>query len=125
MMNWLFASPVLFRKKRGAALEAAAPAVAEVYGPRCRGNVSGPLSVKGPSDDRAQFSGKILHFANHSLPCRGRQWRVSLLLFLVLGWLCVYPRSLKLRCVACGFIYSFCESVFTHFERGCCYTTVA
>lgn len=119
----VFASPLLFPKKHGAALERALPLVAEVYGPSLGQTPSTEVLPPGP---RAVFRGKLFHVSYHSLPDDGRKLlKLAVVLMMSLAWVAFYPTGLKMRCVLCAVIYSFIESSFTYFQRGACYTSVA
>lgn len=123
VVHAVFASPLLFPKKHGAALEKALPFVEEVYGPSLGRT---PCTEALPSGPRAAFQGKLLHVSYHSLPDDGRKFlKLAVVFVLTLAWVALYPTGLKLRCALCAVIYSFTESSFTYFERGACYTSVA
>lgn len=122
----IFGSPLLFRKKDGSSLEKALPFVAEVYGTEHVGCDGARRDVELPAGERARKLGRFLHISYHSIPCdRLRTWRFLGAGALSVAWMALYPRAMKLRCLACATAYSFTEASFTTFERGITYTTLA
>ncbi|CAJ1428713.1 unnamed protein product [Effrenium voratum] len=100
-IHGLFRSPWLFPKKKGKPLEDGLKEVHLVYG--------------------KENTSRFLHFTCH--PVKGRIQRSALVLAFLL-WL-LYPRDMKLRCLALSLAYSFTERGFTFFERQVAYTSLA
>jgi len=114
---------ILFPKKTGASLSAAAPHVNEVY----EGFYY--LSKRNPdSHNTCPFHGrrigKLLHITFHALPEHNRTISLVLLLGYFSIWLS-YPLSTKLLTTACALVYSCMEYTFTTIERSKGYTSFA
>ena len=140
----LFASPLLFPKKTGPAHNAAARAVANVYGPGYKGDPnatssSAAAATHTPFQDTPGLTPyKLLHITCHTIPsyappaghalCPGalaNALRWASLVLAALVWVLFFPPDLKARTALAALSYSFSESAFTFFERGAAYTSGA
>ena len=141
----LFASPLLFPKKTGPAHNAAARAVANVYGPGYKGDPNATSASSASTAAHTAFPDtpglapyKLLHITCHTVPsyappaghvlCPGAladALRWASLVLAALVWVIFFPADLKARTALAALAYSFSESAFTFFERGAAYTSGA
>lgn len=111
---------IVFPKKTGAALKAAAPFVNEVYADEY------PAAGAPPAGVRSKPVLKIGHMTLHSMP--KDKWylrRLLLLLAFWLGWLFFNPLEQKVLTIIAATAYSFIEFAFTAVERRKPYTSIA
>jgi hypothetical protein len=107
--------PLLFAKKRGAALELALRDVHDVYFPG---------TERQPG--KAHVWAKILHLTMHSMPQQGAALYARLVAIGTVdgAWLLFVPVAMKLRCLLVACLYSLIEYTFTWLERGRPFTSV-